>query len=218
MPATTDTTLDPAGTTDVSRPASTSGLVARAATALEVAPHPGAAPDQELPATTAFGSPRALLVLEEQDDWLLVSLPERPNGSTGWVRRSDVELRQVDEQVVVDLTSRTLTLLDGDEVVLTTPIAVGAADAPTPTGAFYVIDKLATGDPDDTYGPFAFGLSAHSDVLTDFAGGDGQVGIHGTNDPGSIGEAVSHGCIRVPNDVAVVLEERLHLGTPVTIG
>ena len=95
---------------------------------------------------------------------------------------------------------------------------MGAADAPTPTGAFYVIDKLATGDPDDTYGPFAFGLSAHSDVLTDFAGGDGQVGIHGTNDPGSIGEAVSHGCIRVPNDVAVVLEERLHLGTPVTIG
>ncbi|HMG40852.1 MAG TPA: L,D-transpeptidase [Acidimicrobiales bacterium] len=207
-PTTTPTTASAEGTT----------LVARADGELAVSPEPGAPPSHHLPATTEFGSPRALLVLDEQGDWLHVALPDRPNGSTGWIARADVEVREFDERVEIDLAARTLTLVDGGEVVLTTPIAVGASAAPTPTGAFYVVDKLATGDPDDTYGPFAFGLSAHSDVLTEFAGGDGQVGIHGTNDPASIGQAVSHGCIRVPNDVAEALEARLHLGTPVTIG
>jgi hypothetical protein len=193
-------------------------LVARADGELAVSPEPGAPPSHHLPATTEFGSPRALLVLDEQGDWLHVALPDRPNGSTGWIARADVELREVDERIEIDLTARTLTLVDGGEVVLTTPIAVGTPDAPTPTGDFYVVDKLATGDPDDIYGPFAFGLSVHSHVLTEFAGGDGQVGIHGTNDPASIGQAASHGCIRVPNDVAVTLDARLYLGTPVTIG
>jgi lipoprotein-anchoring transpeptidase ErfK/SrfK len=79
-----------------------------------------------------------------------------------------------------------------------------------------VTDKLATGE-DGAYGPFALGLSAHSDVLTEFAGGDGQVGIHGTNDPATIGQAVSHGCVRVTNDVITRLEALVSLGTPVTI-
>jgi lipoprotein-anchoring transpeptidase ErfK/SrfK len=192
-------------------------LVARADGELAVSPEAGAAPSHRLSVTTEFGSPRALVVLDQEGDWLHVALPDRPNASTGWIARADVELREIDERIEVDLTARTLTLLDGGEVVLTTPIAVGSPDAPTPTGDFYVVDKLATGDPHDTYGPFALGLSAHSEVLTEFAGGDGQVGIHGTNDPASIGQAISHGCVRVPNDVAVALDARLHLGTPVTI-
>ena len=212
-PPPTATTSAPAGvdagTAQVARP---TGPVA-------VAPAPGAAPTLELPATTGFGSPRALLVVDRQGDWLQVALPERPNGSTGWLRLDDtVELREVDERVEIDLAARTLTLYDGGTEVLTTPVAVGSPDAPTPTGDFYVIDKLATGDPDHAYGPFAFGLSAHADVLTEFAGGDGQVGVHGTNDPASIGQAVSHGCVRVPNDVAAELDARLPLGTPVRIG
>lgn len=193
-------------------------LVARADHDLDVHPGPGSAPTTTLPAATEFGSPRALLVVEDQGEWLEVALPARPNGSTGWIRRDDVELREVDEAIEIDLAARQLTLLNGGAVVLTTPVAIGTSAAPTPTGAFYVVDKLATGDPDGPYGPFALGLSAHSDVLTDFAGGDGQVGIHGTNEPASIGQAVSHGCIRVPNEVAEALNQLVQLGTPVTIG
>jgi lipoprotein-anchoring transpeptidase ErfK/SrfK len=158
-----------------------------------------------------------LLVVQDLGEWLEVALPERPNGSTGWVRRTDVELREVDEAIDIDLASRTLTLREAGEIVLTTPVAVGTTEAPTPTGAFYVVDKLTTGDPAGPYGLFALGLSAHSNVLTDFAGGDGQVGIHGTNDPTSIGQAVSHGCIRVPNEVSQTLNDLVDLGTPVTI-
>jgi lipoprotein-anchoring transpeptidase ErfK/SrfK len=216
LPPTTAATADT--TTPAEVPAEGTTLVARAAGDLAVSPGPGAPPSHTLPATTEFGSPRALLVLEELGDWLHVALPDRPNGSTGWIARADVELRAIDERIEISLIERTLTLFDGSQVVLVTPIAVGTPEAPTPMGDFYVVDKLATGDPAHTYGPFAFGLSAHSDVLTEFAGGDGQVGIHGTNDPASIGQAASHGCIRVPNDVAVALDAALHLGTPVTIG
>ena len=54
-------------------------------------------------------------------------------------------------------------------------------------------------------------------MLTEFAGGDGQIGIHGTNDPASIGHDVSHGCIRVPNQVMEELNRILPLGTPVVV-
>jgi lipoprotein-anchoring transpeptidase ErfK/SrfK len=192
-------------------------LVARSTGPVDVAPPPDAPATATLPATTEFGSPRALLVVQDQGEWLQVALPERPNGSTGWVRADAVEVHEVDHAVDIDLATRTLTLHEHGEVVATTPVAIGTSDAPTPTGAFYVVDKLATGNPAGDYGPFAFGLSAHSETLTEFAGGDGQVGIHGTNDPSSIGQAVSHGCIRVPNEVAETLNQVLALGTPVTI-
>jgi lipoprotein-anchoring transpeptidase ErfK/SrfK len=192
-------------------------LVARTSQAITIYTDPDGAADQTLDATTEFGSPRALLVLSDAGDWLEVALPERPNGSTGWIRRADVELRPVSQAISIDLASRTLTLSDAGQVVMTTPVAIGTTDAPTPTGPFYVVDKLDTGDPDGPYGRFAFGLSAHSNVLTDFGGGDGQIGIHGTNEPELIGQAVSHGCIRVPNEVAEALNDVVQLGTPVTI-
>ena len=192
--------------------------VARARGDVAVYDEAGApAPSSVLPGTTEFGSPRALLVVADRGDWLQVSLPVRPNGATGWVRRDGLELRTVDEAIVVDTAARTLTLFDAGVPMLTTPVAVGTPDDPTPTGAFYIVDKLDTGDPSGPYGQFAFGLSAHSDTLTEFAGGDGQVGIHGTDDPASIGRAVSHGCVRVPADVAQRLSDTVNLGTPVVI-
>jgi lipoprotein-anchoring transpeptidase ErfK/SrfK len=212
---TDDTTDAPVGEEDTSEPAA---VVARADTDVDI--HPAQGDDtvsQTLPATTGFGSARALLVTADEGDWLEVLLPTRPNGSTGWVRRDDVDVVPVDLEVKIDLQARTLTLLDGGAEVLTTPVAIGSGDAPTPTGLFSVTDKLVTDDEASAYGPYALGLSGHSDVLTEFAGGDGQVGIHGTNDPSSIGKAVSHGCIRVPNDVITRMNEILPLGTPVLI-
>jgi lipoprotein-anchoring transpeptidase ErfK/SrfK len=193
-------------------------LVARPAGDTPVFETPGAtAPAQTLRARSEFGSPLALVVVDEADGWLEVQLPTRPNESTGWIRAAGVEIREVDLAVHVDLAERRLRVTDGDVVVVDTPIAVGAPGTPTPTGTFFVVDKLATDDDAGPYGPFALGLSAHSEVLTEFAGGDGQVGIHGTNDPSSIGRDVSNGCIRVPNDVTAVLEDLLPLGTPVTV-
>lgn len=174
--------------------------------------------DQVLPARTGFGSPLALMVVDDRvPGWLEVLLPTRPNRSTGWIRSDGVEVRRTTMAVRVDLATRRLVVSDAGAVVLETPVAVGAPGTPTPTGTFFVVDELATGSMSSSYGPFAFGLSAHSEVLTEFAGGDGQVGIHGTNDPSSIGNPVSNGCVRVPNEVAVRLNELLVLGTPVVV-
>ena len=194
-------------------------LVARPVTDTEVFAAPGDdAPTVVLAARSEFGSPLALVVVDDRTPgWLEVQLPIRPNGSTGWIRADGVEQRSVTLAVHVDLAARRLVVTDEGRVVVDTPVAVGAGGTPTPTGTFFVVDKLETGRPDGPYGPFAFGLSAHSDVLTEFAGGDGQVGIHGTADPSSIGNPVSNGCVRVPNEVAVLLDELLPLGTPVTV-
>jgi lipoprotein-anchoring transpeptidase ErfK/SrfK len=197
----------------------TETAVARPTVDTEVFSAPDAAgPDQVLPARTEFGSPLALMVVDDRvPGWLEVLLPTRPNQSTGWIRADGVEVRRTTIAVRVDLAARRLVVSDAGNIVLETPVAVGAPGTPTPTGTFFVVDELATGSTSSSYGPFAFGLSAHSEVLTEFAGGDGQVGIHGTNDPSSIGNPVSNGCVRVPNEVAVRLNELLGLGTPVVV-
>ena len=120
-------------------------------------------------------------------------------------------------EINVDLAARTLTVLEDGEPVIETPIAIGAPGSPTPTGTFPVIDRLQAPNPDGEYGPISLGLGGFSDTYSEFAGGNGQIGIHGTNDPSSIGQAVSHGCVRVPNEVTLQLGELIPLGTPVTI-
>ena len=197
--------------------AGASAEVARPSGPVQVFAEPSGRAIATLPATTSFGSPRALLITARTDGWLQVQLPLRPNGATGWIRAAGVPVRTVPFGVRVDLSERTLDVLEDGQPVLHTTVAVGTPDAPTPTGRFFVVDKVETGTTSSAYGPFALGLSAHSEVLTEFAGGDGQVGIHGTNDPSSIGRAASSGCVRVPNDVITDLADLLPLGTPVVI-
>lgn len=208
------TTTAPTG---ADSPVAATSLVVRSDRDIALHDGPDGATTRTLAAATEFGSPVSLLVTEAQPGWVKVLVPGRPTGATAWVNADDVELRQVTTLVHVDLAARTLTLYDAGQVVLTTPVAVGSPEAPTPTGTFSVTDKLQTPNAGGAYGPYAFGLSGRSEVLTEFAGGDGQIGIHGTNDPASIGNDVSHGCIRVPNDVIEQLEQILPLGTPVVV-
>jgi len=171
-----------------------------------------------LPATTPFGTPRVLLATATRGTWLRVLLPTRPNGATGWIRARDVTTRAIADEVRVDLAAHTLTWWHGGSVVLETPVAIGAPETPTPAGTFFVTDLLQLADAAGAYGPFALGLSAHSDTLSEFAGGDGQIGVHGTDAPWSIGQSVSHGCVRVPNEVVERLAHGVPLGTRVVIG
>ena len=191
--------------------------VARPSGDVSVLDAPNGAEIRSLPATTEFGSQRALLITSTEPGWLQVLVPGRPNGVTGWIPEEGVEVTMVDMRITVDLAARTLSVVTPAGPVLESPVAIGSSEAPTPTGRFSITDKLATGNSDGAYGPFALGLSGRSEVLTEFAGGDGQVGIHGTNDPSSIGKDVSHGCVRVPNEVIGQLNDLVPLGTPVVI-
>ena len=148
--------------------------------------------------------------------WYYAALPMRPNGVAGFVPARDVEVRKVTTKIVVDLSQRELTFYRDGEAVLTTPTAIGAPQWPTPTGRYYVNQRLVPTDPSGPYGPGAIGISAFSDVLQGWTQG-GPIAIHGTNDPSSIGRAVSHGCMRLRNDVLRRLFATTAAGTPVII-
>jgi hypothetical protein len=164
-----------------------------------------------------LGAPRVFLVRETREDWLKALLPMEPNGSEGWLRADDVRLTEHPFRIEIDLDARRLTAYRGERVILRESAAVGTASTPTPTGRFFTTVLARPDDPSGPYGPFMFGLSAYSEVLDTFLGGDGQVGIHGTNSPWSIGQAASNGCIRLPNRSITKLARLLPLGTPVRI-
>ena len=199
--------------------------MAQAAVAeLPVYASPGApAPGFGLANPQPSGAPLVLLVLDQRPGWAEVLLPVRPNGSTGWIRADHVTLATHDFRIVVELAAHRLTAYRGTQVVLSEPVAVGAADAPTPGGLYATtallqpLDRAGNPDPFGPYGPYAYGLSGFSEVLSRFAGGDGQLGIHGTDDPGSLGTDVSHGCIRMSNEGITLLAGTLPLGVPVEI-
>lgn len=150
-------------------------------------------------------------------DWLRVQLPIRPTGATGWIPRTTAgEMRYVSTWLRISRKALKATLIRSGKVIFTARIGVGRAKWPTPTGFFYIRDRLVPSDPGGMYGPVAFGTSAHSDVLTDWPGG-GYIGIHGTNQPGLLPGRVSHGCIRMANADIQRLDPLLPVGTPVTI-
>lgn len=161
--------------------------------------------------------PLTFLVVGRRKGWVHVALPTRPNQSRAWVRRHDVRLSFTQMRIEVQRSKHRLRLLDGRRAVFTKPIAVGKSLSPTPAGRYFVTDIIRATHPKGFFGPYALGLSAHSTVYTSFEGGDGQVGIHGTNQPAVLGSDVSHGCIRVGNAVIRRLAATVPLGTPVLI-
>lgn len=161
------------------------------------------------------GVPLVFLVVNGDDNWLEVQLPIRPNGSTGWIRDAEVQLHSLPYALHVSTAERSVTLSKDGEVVKTFVAAIGTGDTPTPTGSYFITELLRPTN--QGYGPYAFGISAFSEVLNSFGGGPGQIGLHGTSDESTIGQAVSHGCIRLNNEDITYLATILPLGTPITI-
>ena len=100
-----------------------------------------------------------------------VQLPIRPNGATGWVSAGDVRVRKVNIRIAIDLSQRRITLFRDGRIVLLTTAAIGAPSTPTPTGRFYVNQRLLAADPIGGYGPGAIGISAFSPVLRNWPQG-----------------------------------------------
>jgi len=168
--------------------------------------------------TTILGTVTVLgVVTEPRDGWVEVMLPVRPNGSTGWVREDGVSLYVVDGEIVIDLSDRKLSYrVDGVEM-LETEVGIGSKHNQTPVGHYFVTDNVTLANPNSPWGPHALGISARSDTITAYNGGDGIIGIHGTNNPGSIGGNISLGCVRLPNDMITTLHELVPLGTRVIV-
>jgi len=147
--------------------------------------------------------------------WYRVLLPLRPNGTSAWVRERDVELRRIDQRIEVDLSERELRYYVHGDLEEHFKVGVGTDATPTGTGMFYVWVKVDYASPYQPYGIAALGLSGFSPVLSEWPGG-GRMAIHGTSSPSDLGNAVSHGCVRVLNDDLKSLLD-VPLGTPVEI-
>lgn len=165
---------------------------------------------------TLFGVLAAVVDERCEPTWYRVQLPIRPNGTVGFVRADTVDLYTVTTRIEIDLSERVIELFDGGKLVLRTRSAIGAEGTPTPTGRYYVNQRIRPLDPTGPWGPAALGISAFSPTLVNWPQG-GPIAIHGTNDPSSVGGETSNGCLRVQNDVMERLFKRVLAGTPVLI-
>jgi lipoprotein-anchoring transpeptidase ErfK/SrfK len=165
---------------------------------------------------TVFGIVGAVVRRDCTPRWYRVQVPQKPNGMTAFIRPRALRVETLATRIVVDVSQRRLTLYRNAKPVLTATVAVGSPSTPTPTGRFYVNQRLIPADTGGPFGPGAIGISAFSNVLTGWTQG-GPVAIHGTNEPWSIGHAVSNGCIRLPNKTLVRVFDATLAGTPVII-
>lgn len=156
--------------------------------------------------------------VKDGSEWVLVRLPMRPNNRTGWVPREALgSFHVVTTKLRINRRALRATLFRSGHVIWQARVGVGKRGTPTPAGNFYVRERLVPANPHGLYGTFAFGMSAYSDVLTDWPGG-GMVGVHGTNEPNLIPGHPSHGCVRVRNGPISKLSRLMPLGTPISIG
>ncbi|MFZ5642755.1 MAG: L,D-transpeptidase family protein [Bacillota bacterium] len=117
----------------------------------------------------------------------------------------DNKILEAGSHLVIMRSSRKLQHFTGSNLVKTYPVAVGKASTQTPLGNYKVINKIM--NPGNILGTRWMGLSIPG----------GNYGIHGTNNPSSIGKFISKGCIRMYNRDVEELFPKISIGTPVTI-
>jgi lipoprotein-anchoring transpeptidase ErfK/SrfK len=149
--------------------------------------------------------------------WLLVALPGRPNGRSGWIRGVATTRRVTRWHLVVRTSSRRVLVFSAGRLVRTFAAVVGKPSTPTPFGSFFVEEAVELRRW-DAGAPYALALSARSTVLQEFDGGPGQIALHGMSNVGGVlGTAASHGCVRLDDGAMRWLVTRFGAGVPVTI-
>ena len=200
-----------------------SGPVAWAKVAVRSAPSRNASVVATLAQFRPDFHPRTVMALDERLErldrtgapaWYRISVPGRPNGRTGWIPAAAANIHPVDRWLVVYRGTRKFELYIDGVLRRTGPVAVGARGMETPIGLFFVQSRFVPSKY-PILGAFAFETSGYS-KLSDWPGG-GVVGVHGTNTPWLIGQAVSHGCVRLRNSDVLVLRKLVRVGTPVKI-
>jgi hypothetical protein len=198
-------------------PPGNGNLVAVVEHPTEMRSSPGGRGYAKVATRTQFGSPQAMWVVRLSGPWLGVVSSLAGNGHVGWIPAGDASLSRVGWKLEVSLSQRQLTVLFNGRVRERYTIAVGAPDAPTPTGRFAVTDRLNTGDPTGPYGCCILALSAKAPhAISDWDGGY-RIAIHSTPETSTIGEPVSHGCMRLTLPDGQWLLDHIPLGTPTLI-
>lgn len=172
--------------------------------------------------STHSGHRARLLVLglkgKDNKIWLKVRLPSRPNNAKAWINSERVRVLKTNYRVVIDRSARQLYLFKNNRVILRRSVVVGKPETPTPLGKFALWDNYSPPRSRDTR-PRVLELTAHSEVLKTFDGGEARVAMHGMRGAlvAPLGTARSNGCIRLSDSLIRRLSRTLSLGSPVTI-
>jgi lipoprotein-anchoring transpeptidase ErfK/SrfK len=171
-----------------------------------------------LPLYTPLSHQRvALPVVRRRGHWLRVLLPGRPNSHAGWIDARRAKVSKTPWRVVVNTESKRLFVFKRRRIVRSFAVVVGKPSTPTPHGRFYVEEALIL-RPRSLGSPYAYALSARSNVYQEFDGGPGQIAMHGVYGIGGTpGRAESHGCIRMTGAALSWMVARFGTGTPVDI-
>ena len=131
---------------------------------------------------------------------------------------------QDDTRIVINIPSRTLWVYNGDKIVRYFPVGVGRPGFPTPTGKFNVIRKVLDPGWENPYlgaGQMRLAPGLSNPLGTRWIGflqdPGGEYGMHGTDNPSSVGKFSSHGCVRLKVSDAEALFEMIDVGTPVEV-
>jgi lipoprotein-anchoring transpeptidase ErfK/SrfK len=124
--------------------------------------------------------------------------------------------QQAARQVLVSIPDRKLAVMEDGQVLKVFPVAVGAADSPSPAGEFQIINRLS--NPTYYHKGTVIGPGPENPLGTRWMGLNLKgFGIHGTNAPRSIGKAASHGCIRMAKRDLEQVFDMLRVGDTVVI-
>lgn len=119
-------------------------------------------------------------------------------------------------RIVVSIPDRKLAVLEGERVLRVFPTAVGAPASPSPVGSFKIVAHVS--DPTWSSKGRTVPPGKSNPVGTRWLGLSIRgYGIHGTNNPSSIGHNASHGCIRMRNRDVEELFEMVQVGDPVDL-
>lgn len=182
-------------------------------------PRPGATQVGVVPSGSKyFGIGIVAWVEEVSSDgrWGRVELPYTWPRRDGWIRLSGLDRDATRVRVEVDLSLHQVTVRRFGKVLFRAPGATGAPSSPTPVGEYFVTDRVPF-SAGSALGSFAFGISGIQPRLPAGWSGGNQLAIHGTNNPSSIGQSVSAGCVRVSEATLDRLRPLLGYGTPVII-
>jgi lipoprotein-anchoring transpeptidase ErfK/SrfK len=172
------------------------------------------------PVAPIGGGPAILLVLERRvvndQEWVRLLLPRRPNGTSGWVVSDVLRFRENPMRIVIDQSERRTYVYRKGVLALLVRNAIGTAATPTPIGRFAIAEKVLT-PPSGFLGPVVLVTTGFSETLNEYAGGNGRFAMHGTSLPSLIGNRVSHGCIRHSNTSILRISRLVSAGTPVSI-
>ena len=179
-------------------------------------------PDGELWSYTFRGNRLVVRVTQgsQGDEWVQAELPVRPSGVRGWIRTENFDWSTHNHHVLVDVSDRRVTLFDGDTAVVSTRAIVGKSSTPTPALRGFIVEKLPNHNQQNAsvvLGDWVLMLSFFSEALSSFGGGLPRIALHGTHIPGSVGQALSNGCIRIPNNIIETIARRAPLGTVVDV-